>query len=112
MKNIIFKTLLLAGLTAMLSGCGSSEDTAALALGEEIVKANCKVCHAQGINGAPIIGNQKMWGPRLSRSQAELAQNAMQGVGLMPAKGGNDALQLAEIEAAVGYMLSQLETKK
>lgn len=112
MKTLINKPLLLVCVLCQLASCGNAEDAARLAQGEQIVKANCKVCHAQGINGAPIIGNSKMWAPRLSRNQAELAQNAMNGVGLMPAKGGNNALQLEEIEAAVSYMLSQLETKK
>jgi cytochrome c5 len=81
----------------------------ALVAGEAIVKANCFVCHAQGINGAPIIGNHKMWGPRAGQGLNTLVSHAMSGYGLMPAKGGNEELQEEDIRLAVGYMLSQLE---
>lgn len=81
----------------------------ALVAGEAIVKANCFVCHAQGINGAPIIGNHKMWGPRAGQGLDTLVSHAMSGYGLMPAKGGNEALGEEDIRLAVGYMLSQLE---
>lgn len=81
----------------------------ALVAGEAIVKANCFVCHAQGINGAPIIGNHKMWGPRAGQGLDTLVSHAISGYGLMPAKGGNEELEEEDIRLAVGYMLSQLE---
>ncbi len=73
-----------------------------------IVKNNCKVCHAQGINGAPIIGNKKMWGPRLEKDIDTLANNAASGIGLMPAKGGKTDLTDKQIRQAVAYMLEQV----
>ncbi len=76
--------------------------------GEQLVKANCKVCHAQGINGAPVIGNNKMWGPRIGKGIDALVANAMAGVGLMPAKGGKTELTEADIRMAVEYMVSQV----
>lgn len=103
------KLLLVLISMLYLSACGDSSDQASLLLGEEIVKKNCKVCHAQGINGAPIIGNKKMWGKRTHKSLDELVANASQGYGLMPAKGGNDALTTDEIKTAITYMLAQLE---
>lgn len=81
----------------------------ALVAGEAIVKANCFVCHAQGINGAPIIGNHKMWGPRAGQGLDTLVNHAMSGYGLMPAKGGKEDLDEEDIRLAVSYMLSQLE---
>jgi len=81
----------------------------ALVAGEAIVKANCFVCHAQGINGAPIIGNHKMWGPRAGQGLDTLVSHAMSGYGLMPAKGGKEDLDEEDIRLAVSYMLSQLE---
>ena len=90
----------------LLSGCGSQVD---LERGKEVVTANCKVCHAQGINGAPIIGNSKMWGKRITKGQPALVANAISGVGLMPAKGVNPELSNTEIELAVAYFVSQIE---
>ena len=77
--------------------------------GEKIVKANCKVCHAQGINGAPILGNQKMWKERAQQPIPVLVQHASEGYGLMPAKGGNENLTEEEITSAVTYIISLLE---
>lgn len=97
-------------------GCAETETpfqpnakSPALAEGEAIVKANCRSCHLPGINGAPILGNTKMWGPRVTQGKAVLVQHAAEGYGLMPAKGGNDQLTKPEIELAVSYMLSLLE---
>ena len=79
------------------------------ALGELIFVKNCKVCHAQGINGAPILGNKAMWGPRVGQGHAVLLKHASEGFGLMPAKGGNTELTDQEIADAISYMLSKLQ---
>lgn len=76
--------------------------------GEKIYIANCKVCHAQGINGAPILGNKKMWSKRLPQDVEILVKHAIDGYGLMPAKGGNSALTTEEIYSAVSYMMEAL----
>ncbi len=75
---------------------------------EQLYVQNCKVCHAQGINGAPVVGNAKMWNKRTGQGREILIQHAIDGYGLMPAKGGNEALTDAEIAMIVDYMLSQL----
>ena len=98
------QTVILSTLS-ILVGCVETFD---MDQAEAVVKANCKVCHAQGINGAPIIGNQKMWNPRISKGKEALVENAISGVGLMPAKGGKDHLTKAEIELAVEYFLVKL----
>ena len=78
-------------------------------VGESIYTKNCKVCHAQGINGAPILGNKAMWGPRLGKDKAALVNNASNGFGLMPAKGGNTELTEQEISDAISFMLSKVQ---
>lgn len=101
--------------TALVStGCSNPEEEkqkADLAAGEAIVTKNCLACHAQGINGAPIIGNAKMWGPRITKGQDVLVQSATNGFGLMPAKGGKTELTDEDIALAVNYMVSQITTK-
>lgn len=84
---------------------GATPETEA---GKALVKQNCFVCHAQGLNGAPIIGNLKMWGPRKEQGIEVLVEHAFNGYGLMPARGGNEGLSKDEIRLAVSYMLSQL----
>lgn len=95
----------------LTSACSKKEadKTTQVSPGEEIVKKNCKVCHAQGINGAPIIGNAKMWAPRIEKSIDELTSNATNGFGLMPAKGGNTELSDEDIRLAVEFMVSQVK---
>lgn len=78
-------------------------------LGQVLYEKNCKVCHAQGLNGAPILGNSKMWEKRAEQGKAVLVQHAEEGFGLMPAKGGNAELSKKDITAVVQYMLANLE---
>jgi len=110
------RTALIVALS-FLSACGSDEQTvkpvtetdSAFAAGRVIYEKNCKVCHAQGLNGAPILGNQAMWKPRLARSESVLIQHATNGFGLMPANSGRTGLDDADIPLAVRYMLSELK---
>lgn len=95
-----------AGLIWCLSGCENPE----LKQGEMIVQDNCFVCHAQGINGAPILGNKKMWGKRLPQGTDVLIDHAINGyAGMMPPKGGNPDLTDEEIALAVKYMVSLVQ---
>ncbi|MDX1696606.1 MAG: c-type cytochrome [Ketobacteraceae bacterium] len=103
-------------LSWCLTGCSDSNEKSGtpelpprLAQGKAIVEANCYVCHAQGINGAPIIGNQKMWDKRLPKGVDTLVDHAINGfAGMMPPKGGNQDLTDQEIRLAVEYMVSQV----
>ncbi len=102
------KIALLSIISIVLTGCGS-KDAEILAKGQQIYESTCKVCHAQGLNGAPILGNKKMWVSRAAQGEDVLVTHAMNGFGLMPAKGGKQELSEPEIRAAVKYMLSKLE---
>lgn len=94
--------LSLLGLTA----CGEDQR---IVEGQKTFTANCKVCHAQGINGAPIVGNKKMWGPRITQGHEVLVSHALNGYGLMPARAGNPDLSDEEISNAVFYMMSTVQ---
>lgn len=96
-------------LVSLLAGCSREADNHQLVAGEQLYTKNCKVCHAQGINGAPILGNKKMWRDRAAQPLPTLVQHAANGFGLMPAKGGNDSLTEQELEQAISYMLSALQ---
>jgi len=108
----LFAVLLISFL---IVGCDKVEEnrsatlSAELEKGKQIVEANCFVCHGQGINGAPIIGNNKMWGKRVTQGKPVLIEHAINGYELMPAKGGNTDLTDSDIGLAVSYMLSQLK---
>lgn len=105
------KTLLLLISIFFISSIfyGCSQQDPDIALGETIFDASCKVCHMQAINGAPILGNQKMWASRKDQGLDVLVEHATNGYGLMPAKGGSTHLTDKEIRAAIKFMLSKLE---
>ena len=102
---VFFSTINACSETTTPKPIGQNE---LLLMQESLYKQNCKVCHAQGINGAPILGNPKMWGPRIAKGEKALVQNAVNGVGLMPPKGGRSGLSEEQISQIVSFMLEQL----
>ncbi len=117
MKNTcvfsIIATLLFS--TACSDGADPKESTATLspelAKGEKVVAGTCIKCHGQGINGAPILGNKKMWAKRLIQGEDILVEHATNGfaMGMMPPKGGNPDLTDEDIRYAVRYMTSLVQ---
>lgn len=102
------KRLLPAALLSFLTACGGEPEEA----GQKIWEGTCQVCHLNGLGGAPAIGNQRQWQPRLDKGKHTLIQHALQGfsgeTGVMPAKGGNPSLSDEEVALAVEYMLSRV----
>ena len=93
-------------LAYLLTACTDNQQAVtSVSEGEQIVNSNCKACHASGLNGAPIIGNRKMWAKRLPQGVPTLVEHAVNGYGLMPAKGGNTALTDEQIAQAVEFMV-------
>ena len=68
---------------------------------DKIIKANCAMCHAGGLMGAPKIGDIALWAPRIAQGKDMLINNAIKGIRMMPAKGGNSRLTDEEVAAAV-----------
>ncbi|MGA2552077.1 MAG: c-type cytochrome [Burkholderiaceae bacterium] len=88
---------------------------ATLKTGEETFKAVCATCHAAGIAGAPKFGDPAAWSERISEGVNTLWDHALKGYqgksGVMPAKGGNSALDDIEVERAVDYMANAAGAK-
>jgi cytochrome c5 len=76
--------------------------------GENLVKAHCQNCHADGKDGAPRIGNMADWQPRLQKGVDSLVQSAIRGHKAMPARSGMNHLSDADMKAAVTYMVTQV----
>lgn len=109
MKNLIRYSLILSLILAAVA-CGNKKTEAPTPTpGELVFNKNCKVCHAQGISGAPIIGNKVMWENRIKQGIPTLLEHATSGYGLMPAKGGNTDLADEDVEKAIRYMLSKVQ---
>lgn len=70
--------------------------------GSSIYQQNCRSCHDSGIMGAPKIGNE-----RYSADIEELVANSINGIGRMPARGGNRNLSDEDVRAAVLYMVEE-----
>ena len=75
------------------------------ATGEQAFTKVCSACHSLGINGAPKIGDQAAWGPRIAQGRQALYSHVIEGKGNMPARGGTTWPD-PTIRMAVDYMVS------
>ena len=92
----------------LLAACAVGTAQAAdLVKGEKIYKASCLACHGAGVMGAPKFADKAAWQPRMAKGQAGLYGSALNGVRMMPARGGNPALKDDEVKAAVDYMTAK-----
>ena len=63
-------------------------------------------CHETGKGGAPKIGDQAAWVPRLKPGLDVVVRSAINGHGGMPARGGMANLTDAEMRSAIVYMFN------
>lgn len=78
-----------------------------LVKGEKIYGATCLACHGAGVMGAPKFADKAAWQPRIAKGTAALYTSAVDGLKMMPPKGGNMMLKDDEVKAAVDYMVSK-----
>ncbi len=77
--------------------------------GKAVYNQVCTACHSTGAAGAPKLSDTAVWTSRLAEGGvAGLVSAAINGEGLMPAKGGASHLSDAEIRSAVMYMLEEM----
>jgi cytochrome c5 len=88
-------------------GAAAPKPDTSIILGKFIYDKHCAVCHKDGLLDAPVLGNQKVWKPLLSRNLATLIVNTVKGIGSMPPRGGCKTCSNAAIIAAVKYMAQQ-----
>jgi cytochrome c5 len=82
----------------------SSEGLASQRSGEQVVKSQCAECHAEGVGGAPKIGDLDAWVQRMKNGLSYLVSSAIRGHGGMPPRGGQADLTDDEIRSAILYM--------
>lgn len=75
--------------------------------GEEVVNKACNSCHGTGLPGIPKIGDTVAWQGRIAKGYDTLVNSAMNGLRMMPARGGNPDLTDLEIQRAVVFMGNQ-----
>jgi len=108
MKRIKSVTVFLAVAAISIlifSGVNSNAGDA----GEQVYNTLCTVCHNSGVMGAPKLGNRMDWAPRLAKGSAVLKNHALQGLNVMPPKGGMPTLSDGAVESAVDYMISAVD---
>jgi cytochrome c5 len=80
--------------------------------GEQVYQAVCKTCHEAGLAGAPKLGDNGAWGPRIKQSIDQLYAHALNGTDKgMPPKGGNPDLAEVEVQRGVVYMANRSGAK-
>lgn len=77
--------------------------------GDAVYAAACAACHTSGVLGAPVFGDAGQWSARLEQDIATLYDHAINGIGSMPAKGGNSSLSDEEVQAAVDHMIAAVQ---
>jgi len=87
---------------------GPAPSAEVLAKGEAIYTATCLACHSAGVLGAPKIGEKALWEPRIAKGMEVLYTNSINGINMMPPRGGNASLKDDEVKAAVDYMVSKV----
>jgi cytochrome c5 len=84
----------------------SRTSVAASRTGAQIVDTQCSKCHAEGVGGAPRIGDRPAWIKRETKGLDYLVRSAINGHGGMPPRGGMANLTDAEIRGAIVYMMN------
>jgi cytochrome c5 len=65
---------------------------------------SCKVCHATGAAGAPMLGDAAAWAPRLAKGMDALLVSVNNGLNAMPPKGMCFDCTDADYTALIEYM--------
>lgn len=79
--------------------------------GEQVFTQVCKTCHEAGLAGAPKMGDNAAWAPRIAQGADTLYKHAIAGftgkTGMMPPRGGNPDLADDDVERAVVYIANR-----
>ncbi len=74
--------------------------------GEQIVNQVCAVCHSTGMMSSPKLGSADDWAPRIEKGIETLYESAINGLNMMPARGGRPDLSDDDVKAAVDHMIA------
>ena len=70
-------------------------------------QSKCFACHGTGAAGAPKMGDKAAWKPRIAAGKDSLYNNAINGKGAMPPKGGHASLSDDAIKAIIDHMVGK-----
>lgn len=81
-------------------------------IGKSIYDTYCSGCHANGAGSAPKYGDPAAWEPVMKDGIDKVYNNAIHGIGGMPAKGTCISCSDDEIKQSVDYMVAAIEGRK
>ena len=73
---------------------------------ERLYNDNCKVCHGTDAMGAPMVGDAQAWHEVTAKGFDKVLYNAVNGVGGMPPKGGNEDLEPSNLKEIIEFMIN------
>lgn len=77
--------------------------------GQKRYEANCALCHAGGLAGAPKFGDKAAWAPRLSKGADVLLKSVINGLNAMPPRGGCTTCSDEELKLSIKYMIDKVK---
>lgn len=113
---------LIIGLAAILglTGCGSVDGNSTPPTGSPAAtratsadedspwlaqwSRNCVLCHVRGEGGAPVLGDQEAWAPRLAQGEDTLLQHTIEGFNNMPPLGYCMDCEEADFRRIIRFM--------
>jgi cytochrome c5 len=114
--NLLVKTIGLVAAATLATANFADEAAQPLQLAqltdgfnaESTYMASCFACHSTGAAGAPKVGagNAEVWETRLEKGLDAVVGNAINGVGVMPAKGLCFTCTDEDLGAIVEYMVA------
>ncbi len=107
MKKLFITAASLAALGFASHAAAIEVDSDKAARGQATYQAACFACHGTGAAGAPVLGNQEAWAPRLAQGMDVLIQHSIEGMPgtAMVAKGGRADLSDEAVIEATHYMV-------
>lgn len=100
MKNVVIAGVV--GLSLSIAGVAGAEEDK----GKEIYDTKCAVCHANGVAGAPKLGDKEAWAPRIATGEEALMTSVINGKNAMPPKGTCMDCSDADLKSAMDYLIS------
>ncbi|MDQ7044948.1 MAG: c-type cytochrome [Sulfurimonas sp.] len=87
------------------------DENSVVSKGETMYNESCKLCHATDMMGAPAVGDANAWRELMAQGKEKVIYNAINGMGGMPAKGGNDDLLPSDVKLIVEWMIENSKEK-
>lgn len=80
------------------------------ASGKSVYQDNCALCHAEGKDGAPRVGDKAVWQALVAKNMDVLIKNTINSP-RHPKQGGCDQCTTGELIEAIKYMVSRSKTE-